>query len=546
MHPVPHRRWPNNLTLAENASVTLPNFAGNVTVVQYSLPTCVKTDGSNSTVFTTDDFCWQSGQVKIDVGPQCNVGGAYSFNFDTHCFPNAGTNDCNGKVLSANAYIGDADENGDLTLDLCGGLIVDTSDVTAIMVSDMPLSYRMVPRTVTTPPYMTWGVQGPIVDLLKLTTSNTNCTLGGPNINFGVPKKCAVFVDVSRGQDSNTRYFIVATVDGGLIKMALVIFQTNPNGFYYLLAWNGKYYAPPSPVKSLTAAIIQNAYANGVDNGAAYSTDITFSYSYPEPIVPTVPLAKRQTDGYQFGDTIKLTVLFDSPQLPIYESRLTKLILGRNQVQRFPAVGANTTFNRNHNTTIVESAGGPFAVGAISPLGINSNFTYIPGSDVVNMTMIPNMMPRDSNTTDYSDLSFLTTDDFDSVTDYTFYATFRVYFDQMTANGQRRRRRLLTRDVNVPASSMRQSSSLQAQLTKPFTGPRSEPEFFVTDEPQQASSTSSPYLGLYIGLGVACAVFAVGNCVLCALFLVQRKKDRKRHEVTMEVGGVGQYTKMMA
>lgn len=548
----PLLRWPNNLTLADNGAVTLPGFRGNVTVAQYTLPTCVKTDGSNSTTFTTDDFCYQSGSIKIDVGPQCNVGGAYSFNFDTHCFPNSGTNnDCTGKVLSANALIGSPNENGELTLDLCGGLFAQVADVTAIMISDQPLSYQMVPYQTNGPlSYATWTFVAPIVDPMKMTVSNTNCTMGGPNINNGVPKPCAVFLDTSRPQTTLERFFIAATIDGNSIKMVVLYYYiyTDTHHGYLIAGTLSGYYQPPTMPSKLTAAIVADAYSKRV-NGAFYDI-LSVVTMVAEPLPPTPPptfparmrMAKRQVDGYQFGDTIKLTTIFDSPDLPIYESRLTKLILQRTNVTRSPNLGSTTSFLRNRNTTLVDSNLGPTGPGALSQLAINSNFTYIPGSTIVNMTMVPNMMPRDSPSKDYSDLSFLTTDDFDSVTEYTFYATFRVYFDRATSasNGaSRRRRRLLTRDVSVPSSAMRQTTNINTQISKPYSGPTRDPDVDFTEllapattgaQPTVTSSpTYSAYMPLYIGLAAACAVFAIGNCILCGLFFCSRRRERRRH-----------------
>lgn len=199
------------------------------------MPTCVKTSGTGA--FTTNDFCYQSGTIRVDLGQTCDVGGTFAFNFDTNCFPGAAaTSTCTGKVLTANAMIGTADATGALHLDLCTTLYNTVTQVTGQMVADKP-------------------------------------------------------------------------------------------------------------------------------------------------------------QGYFFGDTITLTATFNSPDLPIYESRLTKLILGRKSVQRSPNVGAQTTVNRNLNTTMVDSSLGPLAVGALSTLATNTNFTYTPGADTVVMTVTPNMLP---------------------------------------------------------------------------------------------------------------------------------------------------------
>ena len=123
---------------------------------------------------------------------------------------------------------------------------------------------------------------------------------------------------------------------------------------------------------------------------------------------------------FTLGDTIQLTATFTSPDLPIFESRLTNLILGRNSVERFPNNAAASTVVRNFNTTLVNSAAGPSATGALSTLAVNTDFKYTPGSDEVIFTLVPNMMPKDASADVASD-AFITTDDFDSISDFTFY-----------------------------------------------------------------------------------------------------------------------------
>ncbi len=132
-------RWPNNLTLDDAGQVTLPGYPGVVTVDSYTMPTCVKTSGTGP--FTTNDFCYQNGQVRINIGEQCDIGGTYAFNFDTQCMANAANNDCAGKVLSANAAIGTPDASGALKLDLCNGLYNTVASVTGQMVADKPEGY---------------------------------------------------------------------------------------------------------------------------------------------------------------------------------------------------------------------------------------------------------------------------------------------------------------------------------------------------------------------------------------------------------------------
>ena len=123
----------------DDTPITIPGYTGAVEIVSYTLPTCVKTTGTGA--FTTDDFCYQNGQLKINIGTQCNIGGTYAFNFDTDCFPNANTQNCKGKVLSANAQIGTANANNVLELDLCSSLYNTVAAVTGVMVADKPNGY---------------------------------------------------------------------------------------------------------------------------------------------------------------------------------------------------------------------------------------------------------------------------------------------------------------------------------------------------------------------------------------------------------------------
>ncbi|KAI9005025.1 hypothetical protein DFJ74DRAFT_402901 [Hyaloraphidium curvatum] len=385
-------RWPNNLTLdADSGYVQLPGFPGSVEVVSYTLPTCVKTDGSSSTAFTTQDFCYQNGQLRIAIGDRCNVGGIYSFNFDTNCFPGAANvQDCSGRVLTANALIGTPNQSGALELDLCNALVNTVAAVTGEMVADKP-------------------------------------------------------------------------------------------------------------------------------------------------------------EGYFFGDTVLLAATFTSPDLPIYEARLTKMILGRNKVQRTPNIGAATNVTRNVNTTLVDSAAGPAAVGALSTLAVNTNFTYLPTANpnVVEMKVTPNMLPAQAGV-DFNDNSFLTTDDFDSITDYTFYATFRIYFDQQSAAGQRRRRllardlalpahQLQEREVRVPAPGLRRTSAVRQEANAALTVPRNPnaPEPVPTQEPvvpQAAPSPAGPP-PLAIAAVVVGSVALLSSCAaLLVLLSMRRRKGREEEE----------------
>jgi hypothetical protein len=102
---------------------------------------------------------------------------------------------------------------------------------------------------------------------------------------------------------------------------------------------------------------------------------------------------------------------------------LTSLILGRNTVERSPNLGNAVTITRNFNTSLVNSVEGPPT--GLSALATNTDFQYTPGSNTVVMQLTPNMLPKDAGANDVAQNSFITTDDFDSVSDFTFYATFR-------------------------------------------------------------------------------------------------------------------------
>lgn len=94
------------------------------------------------------------------------------------------------------------------------------------------------------------------------------------------------------------------------------------------------------------------------------------------------------------GDTVELTADFTSPDLPIFESRLTNLVLRRNIARRSPNLGDETGVEIDVNTTIVDSAAGPSGVNAIKELGTNTAFAYTPGAEQVVFTMVPNMLPK--------------------------------------------------------------------------------------------------------------------------------------------------------
>lgn len=220
-----------------------------------------------------------------------------------------------------------------------------------------------------------------------------------------------------------------------------------------------------------------------------------------------------------------MTTVFTSPDLPIYESRLTQLILGRKIVQRSPNIGTAATVTRNLNSTIMEGAAGPATDGNIKTLGINTAFTYTPGTDVVVMTLVPNMLPA-SPGNDYNVDSFLTTDDFDSLSTFTFYARYRIYFDSVAAAGQRRRRRLSWRDVSVPASALKQTietaSDVDASIKVPSNPNNVQPQTPVT---ATSSGPSTVVIGAVVGS--VCVAALIGGLIIA---LAVRRRNKRRFE----------------
>lgn len=139
--------------------------------------------------------------------------------------------------------------------------------------------------------------------------------------------------------------------------------------------------------------------------------------------------------------------------------------------------------------------------------------------------------------TDVSEDSFITTDDFDSVSDFSFYATFRIYFDSASAAGQRRRR-LLARDVSVPGNRLRQSTMANTDANAALTVPRdAQPATTAAALPtggaipnpvtQTPSSTSEPLLIAAMVIGILALLASC--CTIFVLFAV-RRRDRKREE----------------
>ncbi|KAI9032437.1 hypothetical protein DFJ74DRAFT_654387 [Hyaloraphidium curvatum] len=210
------------------------------------------------------------------------------------------------------------------------------------------------------------------------------------------------------------------------------------------------------------------------------------------------------------------------------------MTVGRNVVLRDPSPAGNGKFIRRFVTSgLVNSPGGPNAPGALSQLALNTNFTYYPGSTEVVMTLVPNMLPRDDPGADYSSLAFLTTDDFDSVSEYTFRATFRVYFDAASAAGQRRRR-LYTRDTSFPASAVRQSGTADAGAISGMRIPRnaSAPgaEEVIAAEPTNApaSAVGGQNVLLIAAVGVCSAALLASLCAgILACASMRRGRDRR-------------------
>lgn len=531
--------------MAQPTPVTLPGFPGTVTISTYNLPTCVKTDGTNSTTFTTDDFCYQSGELVIDVGSQCDAGGVYAFNFDTNCFPGTNNvNSCKGKVLSANAYIGSPDDTGKLVLQLCGGLYATAESVTAEMVASIPSKMKIIPYTlgaITAQP----TTIGPALDALKVEVVGSGSMLGGPSIANGIPQPAGVFLATDYPQTATQRHYLLAVYDYTLVKMALMRIEVLNGVATVYRVPGGGYFQPPTQLTELNGFNVNSGYANRVPYDlyevvslgvTVTEIDPTTSSTTTTTTTPTPTLVggkprrlERRQDGggYFFGQTVELIARFNSPGLPLYESRLIKLILGRNIVLRTPNGNTAQLVRQNQNVTMVESAAGPSAVGALKPIAENTVFTYTPGSTEVHMSFVPNMKPRD-NAGNYPTDAFLSTDDFDSISDYTFYATFRVYFDQASAAGQRRRR-LLTRDVQIPSSRVGRSSSVDSSVTTSFTSYQSEAPIKVSQQQTQttvtattsSSSNDTVLMAVAITLGVLALLTA---CCTIGVFCWPKKK----------------------
>ena len=232
----------------------------------------------------------------------------------------------------------------------------------------------------------------------------------------------------------------------------------------------------------------------------------------------------RPMGEYQFGDRMGFEARLTSPDLPIYESRLVLLTLGRRSVQRSPAVGTATQIARNHNTTMLNSALGINGVNALTTLGSNVDLAVTPGSSLVTFNVTPNMQPSDAGK-DYAENAFLTTGDFDSVSTYTLYATFRIFFDPVSASSNGRlRRRLMMRQVSSSIGTARRSADTDATTDTSITvPPQSETEVTGT-----SSSTGSTTAIIAAAVGAATGVAIVS--ALAIGLAIRRSRKRKFEE----------------
>lgn len=126
-------RWPNNLTYHIISSLPFTP-AGPLKTLDLQGPDlslCRKNPPDGP--FTTDAECWQYGSIEIPLGSVCNISGPYVFDFDSNCFPGAGTSTCSGTTLRANALI-----EG---IDLCGSLLATAGNVTGNLTVDKPNGY---------------------------------------------------------------------------------------------------------------------------------------------------------------------------------------------------------------------------------------------------------------------------------------------------------------------------------------------------------------------------------------------------------------------
>ncbi|KAI9013457.1 hypothetical protein DFJ74DRAFT_289589 [Hyaloraphidium curvatum] len=354
-------------------------------------------------------------------------------------------------------------------------------------------------------------------------------TIGGSWLLNSGPAKV---VRWPAGSNAGAAAYVLARFDLPLVKMVSLNVEV-VGGVARAYQTGARYANAPAGVFSADsmsdAATI--ATFEGAGGIAAYGQYLCTSLTARVSTAPRRLRARQAAGGYFFGDTVKLTATFVSPDLPIFESRLIKLSVGRNVVLRSPAQASAPGFlKRFIKTDLVDSPAGPGAPGALSQLAVNTNFSYTPGADEVVMHITPNMLPRDDPGKDYASLSFLTTDDFDSVTDYTFYATFRIYFDVVTANGGRRRR-LYTRDASFPSKGVRQTTSADADARAGMVVPPDPSVAGPTQNPASAPAATATAGGstdvlAVLAVAVCAAAMVASCCAMGAALLTFRRRER--------------------
>ncbi|KAI9020365.1 hypothetical protein DFJ74DRAFT_672948 [Hyaloraphidium curvatum] len=267
--------------------------------------------------------------------------------------------------------------------------------------------------------------------------------------------------------------------------------------------------------------LFANAFIDGIDLCAGLM-------STAGNVTGTLTVDKPQ--GYFFGDTVLLNATFESPDVPLYETRLMSFdaIIRKwkpDPVSVYTLQGGNGLFGRNANFSVVLD-------GLASPYSVLMHLT-------------PNMMPK------FEDGGFLTIEDFDTAdNDFTFTLRFRVFFDPVSAGrtGLRRRsaaRRRVYRDASLhfgrrqggAIGSIREiavgaRSSMQVpNVTQALqTAPQMVPNGTVAAPPpqQQAAAAGTPVWAIVVG--VLGGLLLLGGCCGGVAYLVIRRRDRKRKE----------------
>jgi hypothetical protein len=129
---------------------------------------------------------------------------------------------------------------------------------------------------------------------------------------------------------------------------------------------------------------------------------------------------------------------------------------------------------------------------------------------------------------EYNAASFLTTDDFDSVITYTYFARFRIYFDAVTASedpARRRNRRLVYRDVALGARALRQSAEMASDVDTLINVPQDPSKTVIVTPATTSTPSTTIIIGAVVG-GVAC-VALVGGLLM---FAAARRRQKRRFE----------------